>query len=234
MSITPLNLQTRRGRASHRPAGLPIHVLLVDDHPAVRVGMRRLIAAQPDLDVIAEAASASETVGQLARWVDVAVFDYHLGPGEDGLWLTRRIKQLPNPPRILIYSAFADGALAIAAIVAGADGLLSKATVDEELCATIRGLARGRQHLPAVPAALASALSARCKARDQPIFSMLLHGIPPREIAKRLMIPPEELEARRAVILEALAPNVNHARVAKGDHAPLDYDRAQRRLRYPH
>ena len=91
----------------------PIHnehrtqVLLVDDHPAVRYGVRRLINEQPDLVTVAEAGSAFEAASRLGRWVQVAVIDYHLGDG-DGLSLALEIKRRPSPPAVLIYSAFAE------------------------------------------------------------------------------------------------------------------------------
>src|SRR5438067_5229093 len=103
--------------APRRSAGLPTQVLLVDDHPAVRHGVRRLIEAQHDRIAVTEAASASEETSELARWADVAVIDYHLG-GRDGLWLTQQIKRGPSSPPVLLYSAFADGVLAAAAVVA--------------------------------------------------------------------------------------------------------------------
>jgi two-component system, NarL family, invasion response regulator UvrY len=183
----------------------PIHVLLVDDHPAVRHGVRQLIADQPDMAMVAEHSSASRDTSDVARWADVAIVDYHLGD-RDGLWLTGQIKQRPGAPPVLIYSAFADTALAVAAIVAGADGLLPKATLGEELTIAVRRLVHGRQYFPAIPASTAAALSTRLAPHDQAILSMLIHGIPAGEIASRLEMTPGELEARRQLIVRAIAP----------------------------
>ena len=69
-------------RLLHTP---PIRVLLVDDHPALRVGARRLIDDQPDIRVVAEARSAEETLMLLESPADVAIVGYHLGEGHDGL-----------------------------------------------------------------------------------------------------------------------------------------------------
>lgn len=209
----------------------PIHVLLVDDHPAVRHGIRQLIADQPDMVMIAEHGSASRDTSEVARWADVAVVDYHLGD-RDGLWLTGQIKQRPDAPPVLIYSAFADTALAVAAIVAGADGLLSKATLGEELTIAVRRLVHGRQYFPAIPASIAAALAARLAPRDQAILSMLVHGVPAGEIASRLSITPGELEARRQLIVRAIAPNGARAGVPPGSGLVLDYDRPLRWPRY--
>jgi DNA-binding NarL/FixJ family response regulator len=206
---------------------------VVEDHPAVRYGIRRLIAEQPDLVTIAEAGSASEATSALGRWVDVAVIDYHLGDG-DGLSLAQQIKQRQWPPAVLIYSAFADLVLAVAAIVAGADGLLSKAALTEELPIAIRRLSGGREHFPAVPQSVAVALSSRLDPRDQAIFSMLLHGVAPMNISSQLGLAPRELEARRRQIVRAIAPGAAHFSSLSGaERKPLDYERARRRPRYP-
>jgi DNA-binding NarL/FixJ family response regulator len=209
----------------------PIHVLLVDDHPAVRHGVHRLISDQPDMVTIAEHSCASSDTSAVARWADVAVVDYHLGD-RDGLWLTRQIKRRPCPPPVLIYSAFADTALAVAAIVAGADGMLSKATLGEELTIAIRRLVNGRQYFPAIPESIQGALSARLEPTDRAIFSMLVHGIGTGEITSRLAIAPTELEARRQLIMRTIAPKATRSAGAAGAGAPLDYDRPLRLHRY--
>lgn len=206
-----------------------IRVLIVDDHPAVRHGVMRLIEEQPDMDVIASAASA-DTALAVDATADVAVLDFNLG-ARDGLWLTGRLKRLDKPPHVLIYSAFADQTLAVAATIAGADGLLGKGTLAEELSIAIRRLAGGRQSLPAVKAPVANALRSRLQSRDQAIFGMLLHGIAPAEIADALAITPDELEARRATILRSLSPQLEIAGPARA-FAPLDYELPQRRHSY--
>jgi DNA-binding NarL/FixJ family response regulator len=208
-----------------------LNVLLVDDHPAVRSGIRTLIADEPDMTLIAEHGSASADTVEVAGWADVAVVDYHLGD-RDGLWLARQIKRRSDAPSVLIYSAFADAHLAVAAIVAGADGLLAKTTLAEELSLAIRWLASGRQYFPAIPPSLAAALGARLEPVDQAICSMLIHGVPPTEIGERLGLAPLELEDRRESILRVIAPRTARNRVVDAARAPLDYDRPRRELRY--
>ncbi len=97
------------------PEREPIRVLLVDDHPAVRVGARALIDDQPDMCVVAEAASIDEALAKLDRPTDLAIVEYQLGEARDGLWLTAQLKRREPAPRVLIYSAFADGASATVA-----------------------------------------------------------------------------------------------------------------------
>ncbi len=206
----------------------PIQVLLVDDHAAVRVGARKLIDDQPDMRVVAEARSAEEALTQLEEPVDVAVVDYQLGAGHDGLWLAAQLKRIEPAPRVLVYSAFADGALAVAALIAGADGLLGKDELGQELCRAIRRLARGQHHLPAVGSSIAHVTRARLEPRDQAVFGMLLHGIAPEVIVERLGITFEELHARRSIILGRLRRERRPLAPSEA-LAPLDYERPIRR-----
>jgi DNA-binding NarL/FixJ family response regulator len=209
-----------------------LNVLLVDDHPAIRSGIRALIADEPDMKLVAEHGSASADTVDAARWADVAVLDYHLGD-RDGLWLARQIKRRSATTPVLIYSAFADAHLAVAAIVAGADGLLAKTTLAEELSLAIRWLAQRRQYFPAIPPSVAATLCARLEPVDQAICSMLIHGVPPVEIAERLGLTPLELDERRESILQVIAPRTARTSVLDAARAPLDYDRPRRGRRYP-
>ena len=201
-------------------------MLLVDDHAAVRHGIRQLLAAESDVVTIAETGSASIATSELARWVDVAILDYHLGD-RDGLWLTEQIKRRPSPPPVLIYSAFADVPLAAAAIVAGADGMLGKTTLVEELYIAIRRLFHGRQYFPAIPEAIAAALRSRLEGAEQPIFSMLVDGVAPAEVCKRLGLTAADLQARRTSIVRTIAPS--HGTASLRARAPLEYRRRTHR-----
>ena len=80
----------------------PIRLLVVDDHPAVRRGLSELLEDQPDFRVIAAVGTAEDAMTVAEREVfDVAVVDYQL-PGRNGLWVSRKLKRLPHPPRVLI------------------------------------------------------------------------------------------------------------------------------------
>lgn len=221
----PLPLQSQL-----EPHTGPIHVLLVDDHPAVRVGARKLIDEQPDMTVVAEAASVAQALAEPPTGIDVAVVDYQLGGGADGLALTIHLKQLALPPPVLIYSAFADNALAAAAVIAGADGLLGKQALGEELCLAIRRLARGKRYLPAVTPALARAVAAGLGPDDQALVGMLLHGVDRADVADQLGVTLPQLDGRCAGILRALKrrPSADLRR------APLDYERGGRPARMAH
>ena len=131
-----------------------LRVLVVDDHPAVRLGLLQLLDDQPDF-VVVEAACSAEEARSLAERepIDVAVVDYQLG-SRSGLWLTRMLKELEPAPGVVMYSAYCDGPLAAACVVAGADGLVSKGGVGAELCHAVRAVARGYSRLPLVPPTL--------------------------------------------------------------------------------
>jgi DNA-binding NarL/FixJ family response regulator len=217
-----------------RPAAAPasgraIRVLVVDDHPAVRLGVQKLIDEQHGMCVVAEARSADEALAKLECPIDVAIVDYHLGSGRDGLWLTARLKHLPFPPRVLIYSAFADAALAVTALIAGADGLLAKDELGEELCRAIRGLVCGRHRLPAITTSVARVMRSQLEPGDQAIFGMMMHGVPADEIAERLHITEDDLHIRRSIMLRALKRDQLFPGPSLGARAALDYERPKRR-----
>lgn len=181
-----------------------LRLLLVDDHPAVRVGLQRLLEDEPGFEVLATCVTGESAVSRAeASEIDVAIVDHHLG-GRNGLWVTRKLKRLPRPPRVIIFSAFANDHLAANCIVAGADAILSKGSLGSELCDVIRSVARGVRVLPTVPQPMADMLRRRLDDREQQIFGMLLVGIPRLEIARTLGISPVELESRESAILNKI------------------------------
>jgi DNA-binding NarL/FixJ family response regulator len=181
-----------------------IRLLVVDDHAAVRRGLRELLEDQPDFRVIDAVPSAEEAMSVAGRKeLDVAVVDYQLG-GRNGLWVSRKLKRLPRPPRVVIYSAYCDGVLAAAAVVAEADGLVSKGGLGSDLCDAIRGVAGGRSSLPMVPRRVAEMTRRRLDGDEQVIFGMSRAGIARAEIATTLGISESRLESRMWEMLQKL------------------------------
>lgn len=195
----------------------PIRVLVADDHAAVRSGVSRLLAAQPDMAIVAEAGSALEAIHSAGARPDVAVLDYHLGD-RSGLWVARRLARSQPRPRVLLYSAFSDAALAVATIVAGADGLLGKSGAGEELCLAVRRLAAGQTYLPTVSSAVVDAMDARLPERRRAVFGMLVAGIAPELVRAQLALGERQLDNERTAILAILAPAAS--RVRPGAAAP--------------
>jgi DNA-binding NarL/FixJ family response regulator len=176
-------------------------IVLVDDHPAVRAGLRGLVDDEDGLRVAATAATAREGFEAIADTrPQVALVDLHL-PDDDGLSLCLRTRSLPEPPRVIIYSAFADQGLAVRAVIAGAEGVLAKATAPRLLLDALRDGASSTLDARAL-----RAIGERLDAADLPILGMLSHGVEPREIAVTLGLEPQWLEARRWAMLSRLAP----------------------------
>src|SRR5437763_3385845 len=191
---------------SHRrTASSPrIRVLVVDDHPAVRLGLRQLLEDQPDFKVVAVSETAEGALAEAENHpIDVAIVDYHLG-GRNGLWVSRKLKRLHERPHVVIYSAYASGHLAASCVIAEADGLVSKGGLGSELCDAIRSVAGGTRHLPRVPPDLADLLRERLDPKEQAIFGMLLAGIPQVEIAHTLGSSRAGLESHAAAMLRKL------------------------------
>jgi two-component system, NarL family, response regulator DevR len=177
-------------------------VLVVDDHQAVRLGIQMLLDDEPGIEVVASASSYDEGLVEAERLLpDIAVVDYHL-PDRDGLALTRALVTAASPPRVLVFSAYADERLGLAALVAGADAILGKNTLGLELCYLIEALARGeRRRFPISTRVLAS-VGEELEVEDRPILGMLAAGTDPGEIAAVLGLTDDELSARRSAILK--------------------------------
>jgi two-component system, NarL family, response regulator DevR len=184
--------------------GSAVRVLVVDDHAAVRTGVVQLLEEQPDLSVV-DAVGSAEAAMSIAEHelVDVAVVDYQLGT-RSGLWLSRMLKRLEPAPHVVIYSAYCDGPLAAACVVAEADALVSKGGVGDELCDAVRAVADGQRRLPPVPLRLAEATRRRLETEDQSIFGMLLSGIEKPEVASTLGLSLAELDWRMWAMLSKL------------------------------
>ena len=194
------------GAGDRQAQAMPIRVLAVDDHLAVRHGLTDLLAEEEEIELVGVASTAREALIEcLRRAPDVAVVDYQLGRGKrDGLALSVMLKGLPRPPRVLVYSAYADSALAVRALVAGADGLVSKGSLGTEVSWAIHAVAKGRRVLPPVAPEIVEAMRGRLDAEDQPLLGLLLSETPEDEIARVLRITPDALAVRRRRMLEAL------------------------------
>lgn len=176
-----------------------MEIVLVDDHPAVRAGLRGLLDDEDGLRVAATAATAREGFEAIVDTRPaVALVDLHL-PDDDGLSLCLRTRGLPAPPRVIIYSAFAGAGLGVRALIAGAEGVLPKATAPRALLDALRhGVRAGVD-----PRAL-RALGERLEPDDVPILRLLARRVEPTEIATTLGVEPAWLEARRRAMLARL------------------------------
>jgi len=173
-----------------------IRVAILDRHPAVRAGLHALLCSQSGLVFAGAAAHRRELLGLLYRTdPDVLLVD--------DLNLVRRVKVEAPRTRVLLYVAEPSSELALAAAIAGADGVLDKAASEDELLAALRGEAQAR---PIPPQAQARA-AARLDPRDRPIFAMRLAGTSAREIAGVVGMTVSALNARvQAIVAQLTAP----------------------------
>jgi DNA-binding NarL/FixJ family response regulator len=125
-------------------------LLLVDDQPLIRAGLRGVLGHEPDIEIVAEAADGAEAV-RLARQLtpDVVVMDLRM-PLLDGVEATRQIRSSPDleTVRVLVLTTFDGDREVIAAVAAGADGFLGKSAMPTELLAAVRSVAIGEVSLP--------------------------------------------------------------------------------------
>lgn len=181
-----------------------IRVAVVDDHHAVRLGLSAMLGAEPDMEAVGAATSVREAAPLLYRTApDVVVVDYRL-PDGDGLVLCQQIKLQAHAPAVLLHSAFADETLTIAAILAGADGVVHKGAPGRELAEAIRAVAVGATALPEIDHAVLRAGGEVLDAEDLPILGMLVHGTPQDEVARVLNLEAGELRDRLRRMLVAL------------------------------
>ncbi|MFI6476347.1 response regulator [Nonomuraea sp. NPDC050663] len=168
-------------------------LFLVDDHPVVRAGIKALLDGEPDMEIVGEAENADDALRLVAlREPDVVLMDLQLGDGPDGVEATRRIRELPRKPQILVLTTYETDADIVRAIDAGATGYLLKASPPDELFSAIRAAARGESVLsPKVAAKMMRRMrdpGPALTAREIEILELLSKGAGNKEIARALFI----------------------------------------------
>jgi DNA-binding NarL/FixJ family response regulator len=171
-----------------------IRVLIADDHGVLRDGLGRVIAAQPDMELVGTAANGVEAV-EMCRSVgpDVVLMDLEM-PLMDGIDATRAIVAQAKPPAVLVLTSFSDRRRILGALDAGALGYLLKDAAAEEVVNGIRAAAKGGS--PLDPRAARSLLEAQSaphplegvSPREREVLGLLLEGLPNKLIARRLGI----------------------------------------------
>ncbi len=188
-------------------------ILIADDHPVVRQGLRQMLAAETDLTVVGEAKNGNEVV-ELSRRIawDVAVLDYNM-PGRSGLELVKDLRHRFPGRAVLILSMYPEDRYAVRALKAGAAGYVTKDSAAEELVNAIRKVATGGKYVsPALAERLASALESgggkllheTLSDREYQVMWMIASGKTVRQIADSLCLSPNTVSTHRTRILKKM------------------------------
>jgi DNA-binding NarL/FixJ family response regulator len=189
-------------------------ILLADDQALVRGGFRLILDAEPDLEVVAEAADGNEAVElAAAARPDVALLDIRM-PGLDGLGATRRLVAEQPETRVLILTTFDLDEYVVEAFRAGASGFLLKTSPPHQLVAAVRTVRDGDALLApastrrliqqaAQPPPVAPALE-ELTAREHDVLRLLARGLSNTEIASELVVEPSTIKSHVASILAKL------------------------------
>ncbi|KIF68630.1 LuxR family transcriptional regulator [Streptomyces sp. AcH 505] len=198
---------------------MSIRVMLVDDQMLLRTGFRMVLAAQPDMEVVAEAGDGAEAIENLrGRAVDVVLMDVRM-PRLDGVEATRRICAAPNPPKVLILTTFDLDEYAFSGLKAGASGFMLKDVPPGELLSAIRSVHSGdavvapsttRRLLDRFSPMLPSAAEPehkeldRLTTREREVMMLVAQGLSNGEIAGRLVLSDATVKTHVGRILTKL------------------------------
>ena len=181
-------------------------VLLVDDHEVVRAGLRSLLEAVGNVDVVGEASSGEEAVAK-ARTLgpDIVIMDLAM-PGMDGVQATRRIVALGLDTRVLVLTIHDEDEFLLPALDAGAAGFLNKSAADTDLIGAVEAIARGHSYLPRRAASLMARRRGREASRPGPgaietlserervAIELYASGCSAREAAEEMLVSPKTVE----------------------------------------
>lgn len=215
-------------------------VLIVDDDPLVRAGLRFILASAEDIEVVGEASNGTEAIQQANLLApDVVLMDLRM-PGMDGREATAELMKLPKPPKVLALTTFDADAQVISLLDAGASGYLLKDTPPPELIEAVRETADGGTILSSRHARVlldtyskngihtrhhqACELLARLTQREQEVVRYVAEGLTNAEIAEQLHCSPATVKAHLANIFSELQiPNRVHLAILGHDAGPHEH-----------
>ncbi|MFB7590866.1 response regulator [Streptomyces sp. NPDC056169] len=196
-----------------------IRLLLADDHPVVRAGLRAVLDTEPDFTVVGEAATAERAVELAAAGgVDVVLMDLQFGAGMHGSEATAAITAVPGGPKVLVLTTYDTDADILAAVEAGASGYLLKDAPPEELAAAVRTAAAGQSALaPAVAHRLMDRMRTPAEAltkRELEVLQLVGEGLSNQQISKALFLSQATVKSHLVHIFAKLGVDSRTAAVA--------------------
>ncbi|MFJ3037841.1 response regulator [Streptomyces tendae] len=197
----------------------PVRLLLADDHPVVRAGLRAVLETEPGMLVVAEAATAEEAVARAAGGdIDVVLMDLQFGKGMSGAEATAAIAARTEAPRVLIVTTYDSDADTLPAIEAGATGYLLKDAPPEDLADAVRTAAAGRTALaPAVADRLMNRLRTPCTTltrRETEVLALVADGLSNQAVGRRLHLTEGTVKSHLARVYAKLDVDSRTAAVA--------------------
>ncbi|GAA3934486.1 response regulator transcription factor [Streptomyces gulbargensis] len=198
---------------------MTVRLLLADDHPVVRAGLRAVLATEPGFTVVAEAATAERAVERAAAGgVDVVLMDLQFGTGMHGVEATAAITALPGGPKVLVLTTYDTDADILAAVEAGASGYLLKDAPPEELAAAVRTAAAGQSALaPAVAHRLMDRMRTPAQAltkRELEVLQLVGEGLSNQQISKALFLSQATVKSHLVHVFAKLGVDSRTAAVA--------------------
>ena len=184
-------------------------VLIVDDHPIVREGLRAAFKNEPDFDVIGEARDGAEAIAKIAeRRPDVVLMDLRM-PGMDGVTAIRRLLETDEHLAILVLTTFDSDADVLPAVEAGAVGYLLKDAPTAELLDSVRAAAEGKSVLaPSLVGRLMGQVRkpvpGTLSKRELEVLELVAHGASNREVASRLFVSEASIKTHLVHIFNKL------------------------------
>jgi DNA-binding NarL/FixJ family response regulator len=196
------------------PIPLVTRILVADDHPIVRSGLKTVLDAQPDLQVVAEAEDGAEAVKKaLAEDVDLAILDVSM-PKTTGIQAAEELRRRKPELRLLMLSMYDSEQFLFQSLKAGASGYVLKSEADQDLVEAVRHTMRGLSFLyPSAISALVKDFVDRRPAddhvdvltpRERQVLKLIAESYTSKEIAQELVISVKTVERHRQNILEKL------------------------------
>ncbi|MFG2226789.1 response regulator [Streptomyces sp. NPDC048644] len=201
--------------------GTPIRLLLADDHPVVRAGLRAVLETEPGFEVVADVPTAEQAVTLAERsGVDVVLMDLQFGGEMRGSQATAAITAREGAPRVLVLTTYDTDADILAAIEAGATGYLLKDAPPEELAAAVRTAAAGKSALaPTIALRLMDRMRAPATAltrRETEVLQLVADGLSNAQLSKKLFLSQATVKSHLVHIYAKLGVDSRTSAVAAG------------------